>query len=87
MQAICAGAEKNLQMNLPLWYHAIMKLADYLKQNDMRMGEFANRIGTSHATVSRYISGARQPTWKILERISAATDGAVQPQDFLRDAS
>ncbi|MEN3212269.1 helix-turn-helix transcriptional regulator [Methylorubrum populi] len=60
-----------------------MKLADYLSEVDIRPAAFAERIGVTRQAMWRYVSGDRRPEWDVLERIQAATDGHVTPNDFL----
>lgn len=57
-------------------------LGRYLHENNLTLETFADRIGVSHASVSRYVAGKRLPDPAIMGRIREATDGAVQPNDF-----
>ncbi|MBU6525944.1 helix-turn-helix transcriptional regulator [Methylocystis sp. MJC1] len=59
-----------------------MKLADYLTKNDITHADFGRLIRISQAAVTRYAQGDRFPKKEILERIYAATEGAVTPNDF-----
>lgn len=63
-----------------------MKLADYLNEQNLRQEEFAARLGVEQATVSRYLSGKRMPTRRILEVIVEITSGRVTPNDFMGGA-
>lgn len=70
--------------NAPFCYlNDAMQLADYLAKRNLTHSEFAALIGTSQATVSRYVAGLRFPGPKILQRIQQATGGKVMPNDFL----
>ena len=60
-----------------------MKLADFLTTYTGTDAEFAETIGVSRQTLWRYKQGDRRPEWDVLERISAATAGAVTPNDFM----
>lgn len=59
-----------------------MKLNDWLKSNSVSKREFAQRLGVSYPTVTRYLTGVRKPDWAVLPLIIDATGGAVQPNDF-----
>ena len=61
-----------------------MELADYLSKQNISGAEFAQRIEVSQEAVRRYVKGDRRPEWDILARIVSATDGHVQPNDFLK---
>ena len=63
-----------------------MKLHTYLKRENLKLGDFALRIGVSHAAVSRYLTGHRRPNWEVLDRIEQATAGEVTANDFVRAA-
>lgn len=51
--------------------------------NKIRQGDFARLIGVDRTTLASYETGRRKPKWDVLERIRAATHGAVTPNDFL----
>lgn len=61
-----------------------MRLAEYLKSNDISYAEFAKQIGAkSRATVYRYINGTRKaPSREMMENIREVTGGAVTANDF-----
>ena len=59
-----------------------MTLQDYLDQQALTHKTFAARIRVSTTTVWRYATNNRMPRPHIMRSIVAATDGAVQPQDF-----
>lgn len=61
-----------------------MLLETWLKdEGKISLGEFARRIGAKNArTVQRYVKRERVPSPAMMEAISRATDGKVQPNDF-----
>lgn len=60
-----------------------MRLADYLKTNDLTYAAFARRIGSEHArTVERYAKGRQRPNFTMMAAIVEATGGEVTPNDF-----
>ncbi len=60
-----------------------MRLADYLKCNDLTYAAFARRIGSEHArTVERYAKGVQRPNLAMMTAIIQATEGQVTPNDF-----
>lgn len=61
-----------------------MKLADYLTQEQISDAEFGDLIGVTRQAVHRYKSDAQRPKWSIIDRIHAATGGAVSAVDFLK---
>ena len=60
-----------------------MKLRVYLDENSITHAAFAEAIGVSQQTVSRYVVGERFPRLEIMGRIVQATENAVTPNDFL----
>lgn len=60
-----------------------MKLAVYLSKNGISHSMFAETIGTSQATVSRYALSRRIPRAEHMVKIAEATHGQVTPNDFL----
>ncbi len=59
-----------------------MKLNDFLYLRSISKSSFAERIGTTTATVSRIGSGLVVPRRDLLERIYHQTDGLVTPNDL-----
>jgi hypothetical protein len=55
----------------------------FLADREMSQAEFAKRIGSTQASVSRYVAGARMPRREHLARIRKATGGTVTADDFL----
>lgn len=60
-----------------------MTLRDYLAAEKLSFSEFGRRIGTSHETVRRYVSGDRTPHWRIMQKIVLVTGAKVTANDFL----
>lgn len=59
-----------------------MKLADYMRANDLSRAEFAEKIGVSAETVRRYTDCGRIPTPTVMAKIALATGCAVTANDF-----
>jgi transcriptional regulator with XRE-family HTH domain len=64
-----------------------MQLRDHLSAEKVSIPDFARAIGVSVQTVHRYLSGERIPRPEIMQKIKAATDGKVQPNDFFAEAA
>ena len=60
-----------------------MKLETYLQSQSLSQPEFARRLNVSQSAVNMWLHGRRFPKQEMLLRISAATGGAVTPNDFL----
>lgn len=59
-----------------------MHLADYLRDHEITLAAFAERIGRSPATVSRLANGKQLPDWDTVRAIRRATKGAVTANDW-----
>lgn len=59
-----------------------MKLRQYLKENGIKVVDFADSIGVSPVSVNRYMKGERIPEKHVMGRIIAATGGKVNPSSF-----
>ena len=59
-----------------------MKLDEYLTVSGYTQVKFAEMVGVSQTAMGRYALGGRVPRPAILRRIVAASDGAVQANDF-----
>jgi len=68
---------------MPIQLNAAMKLRAWLNQQRLTTAEFAKRIDVGQAAVSRYCLDQRMPRRAVMQRIVAATGGAVTPNDFL----
>lgn len=60
-----------------------MKLNDYLAQSGTTMSAFAQKIGTTTATVSRVADGQVVPRKTLLLRIYEESEGFVTPNDLV----
>lgn len=60
-----------------------MKLSAYLKDNRISHVAFAEKIGVTQATVTRYAAGTRTPRPEHMVKIRSATEGAVTADDFM----
>lgn len=59
-----------------------MKLADYLTDAGLKDEDFATKLGCDRTTVLRLRTAQQRPSHALMEKIIAATDGEVQPNDF-----
>lgn len=59
-----------------------MTLLDHLNAKREGVSAFADRIGVARNTIRKIAYGQRQPSLELAVRISAATDGAVKPEDM-----
>jgi transcriptional regulator with XRE-family HTH domain len=62
-----------------------MNLARYLSSKEISDEDFAPLIGVDRATVNRLRRGRHRPSWETIEKIQAATKGAVTANDFLNE--
>jgi hypothetical protein len=60
----------------------LMRLSVWLQSFDGGVKGFAALIGVHFTNVYRYIAGARMPRPGVMQRIAAATNGAVTAADF-----
>ena len=60
-----------------------MMLSDYLRENNLTLAEFAERVSVVHTTVMRWANGTLFPSAAAMRRIHAATDGQVTANDLL----
>lgn len=58
-------------------------LDSYLAGQGIANADFARRLGVSEATVSRLRRNKQAPSFALVARIRAATNGAVSADDFL----
>ncbi|WP_084412480.1 helix-turn-helix domain-containing protein [Fulvimarina manganoxydans] len=64
-----------------------MTLADFLRTNEMSPAAFAAELGVPASTITRIIRGERTPRLDTIQKIVAATSGAVTINDFVRASS
>ena len=62
---------------------APMKLKAYLEKEEMSQTDFAKKVKASIGAVNRWVHLQQFPEKQWLRKIKAATDGEVQPNDFL----
>lgn len=58
-------------------------LQDYLKQNDSSVSSLARRVGCSASTISRAISGKRNPSFDLAMAVEDATNGQLTAEIFM----
>jgi transcriptional regulator with XRE-family HTH domain len=59
-----------------------MTLADYLKRENMKDGDFAAKVECDRTTILRIRTGQTKPTPPLMERIAIETGGLVRPDDY-----
>ena len=64
-----------------------MTLNEFLEKNNLTGRQFAALAGMTDASVSRIRNRVVRPSWTALHAISAATNGEVSPNDFLKEAA
>lgn len=64
-----------------------MKLADYMASHGLTPEAMKDRLGCSEGAVRKWLYGERTPSPEWMRKIAAATDGAVQPNDFFAPAA
>jgi transcriptional regulator with XRE-family HTH domain len=57
-------------------------LTDYLANRDETQTAFSQRAGLTDATLSRVLNGKTPPSPDVVEKVHAATDGAVTANDL-----
>lgn len=62
-----------------------MKLAEYLDRHDITDAAFAERVGVSQSTVTRWVRGKLHPSWAMIPHIMRCTDNHVTANDFVPD--
>lgn len=58
-------------------------LRDWLRRNDIAASRFAERAGILPSTMTRILNGDRVPRMATIEKICAATNDEITPDDFL----
>lgn len=59
-----------------------MKLSDYLALHKITSSAFADLIGVTQSSVSRFCNGTRRPDLTTIEKIHKVTGGQVTAEDF-----
>lgn len=62
------------------------ELKAYLDRTGEKQTKFAERIGTTSATISRLCSGTLKPSLELAHQIERATDGQVPTETWVADA-
>lgn len=65
----------------------IHPLRRWLFERQTTLGEFAKVAGVTQGYLSELITGTKRPRLDIIDRITAATDGAITANDFQRVTS
>ena len=66
-------------------HHQLMKLKDYLSQNDISVETFAESIGVTRFAIYKWTAGVRVPRREVIEKIADVTGGSVTPNDFFAE--
>lgn len=61
-------------------------LRSYLTETGEKQSEFAGRVDTTPATISRLCDGSLKPSLELAHRIEAATDGKVRTEIWVKAA-
>jgi transcriptional regulator with XRE-family HTH domain len=61
-----------------------MDLATYLEQSDISQTDFAARVSTTVATISRIAAGSMRPGLDLAHRIEVETKGKVPLSQWVR---
>ena len=64
-----------------------MKLLDYLKSHSLTHREFGEKVGVSQVHITQIISGAKNPSIQLINRINLVTNGEVTSLDLLHSAA
>jgi transcriptional regulator with XRE-family HTH domain len=65
------------------WQRGVMKLSDYLIQNDLTPSAFATTIGLPASTITRIVNNERRtPRPETIEKIREGTNGMVSLRDW-----
>jgi transcriptional regulator with XRE-family HTH domain len=65
----------------------LMTLDAYLRSVGKTHAQFADAVGISESSVSRYCSGKIIPSKQVMKRIREVTGGKVTADDFYTDKS
>lgn len=64
-----------------------MRLNDYINTHDLTRALLAEKLGVSHETVRRYLTGESVPRPRTMQKITDLTEGQVTPNDFYTSQS
>lgn len=62
-----------------------MKLADWLKSQNMTHDDLARQLGCDRSSVTKWVGGRLPRNKDVLKRIRELTDGKVTANDFVSD--
>jgi transcriptional regulator with XRE-family HTH domain len=62
-------------------------LRAYRQREGKTLGQLADELGTSAASLSRIETGKQAPSWPLVARVQELTKGEVRPDDFLPSAA
>jgi DNA-binding XRE family transcriptional regulator len=65
---------------------SMMKLHAWMTQNKLDDADVAEIAGISRVSINRLRRGVHLPSWDTMNRLAAATDNEVMPNDFLESA-
>ena len=60
-----------------------MKLAEYLRKNNITHGEFACMVGVQRPHITHILNGRKNPSIELAVRIEDATNGKVTLKDLM----
>jgi len=60
-----------------------MRLATYMRRNNLLDADVARLIGRDRSTICRIRNGIQKPDWPTMIEFVRATGGAISPNDFL----
>lgn len=64
-------------------YVSLMRLADYIKQNNISHSQLATDLEVSRVFVTQIVNGVRWPSYTTAKRIVEFTDGAVTIDELM----
>lgn len=60
-----------------------MRLSEWLDSQNINQSDFAERVGTTGASISRIVAGTQWPSAPLMAAIEAKSGGAVTAVDIL----
>jgi predicted XRE-type DNA-binding protein len=93
MYTPCTASSRPLAINVHPVYgvdnrvgKVMMKLHAWMTQNKLDDADVAEIAGISRVSINRLRRGVHLPSWDTMNRLAAATDNEVMPNDFLESA-
>ena len=65
-----------------LWLIIVMILQTWMYDNGVKRSQMAEMLGVSWQAVDYWLKGLRKPSFKMMQAITAVTDGQVTANDF-----